>query len=109
EAWDPGVRPLKLSDASVAAAYKAALSIARAMGWQIAAANAETHHIEATATSWWFGFKYDVAINIHPEGSGSVVDMRSESRQLLFDAGDNARRVVNYLNTLETRLQGQEP
>ena len=37
-----------------------AIDAARAMGWQIAAADAADGRIEATARTRWFGFRDDV-------------------------------------------------
>ncbi len=54
--------------------------------------------LEATATSFWFGFKDDVAVQIRPSGAGARVDLRASSRVGLSDFGRNCRLV--------TRLRG---
>ncbi len=54
--------------------------------------------LEATATSFWFGFKDDVAVQIHPSGAGARVDLRASSRLGLSDFGRDCRLV--------TRLRG---
>lgn len=105
KAYYPGVRPLKAPHTNVTKAYAAALATAKGMGWKIAAADATNHHIEATATSFWFGLKYDVAIDVGTQGGSSVINMRSASRLGLFDLGDNAERVKQYLNKLKQRLR----
>lgn len=103
-AYYPGIRPLVAAGVAPDKAYAAALATARAMGWKIAAADADSHHIEASATTPWFGFTDDVAIDVTPVGNGSVVNVRSESRLGLSDLGKNAERVRTYLRRLAHRL-----
>lgn len=103
-AYYPDIRPLAAPGAPPAQAYAAALASARAMGWKIAAADAASGHIEATATTAWFGFKDDIAIDVGAAGGGSVVNVRSESRLGLSDIGKNAERVRTYLHRLARRL-----
>ncbi len=104
--WYPDIRPLQAQGVAPDRAFGAALASARAMGWRIAAADPATRHIEATATTRWFGFKDDVAIDVTAAGDGSVVNVRSMSRLGLSDVGTNARRVRTYLARLERRLHG---
>ena len=54
--------------------------------------------IEATATTFWFGFKDDMVVRIRPSGAGSVVDVRSVSRVGMSDLGANARRIGEFLD-----------
>jgi fatty-acyl-CoA synthase len=54
--------------------------------------------LEATATSFWFGFKDDVAVQVRPSGAGARIDLRASSRLGLSDFGRNCRLV--------TRLRG---
>lgn len=103
-AYYPGIRPLPAPGISPQVAYTAALATARAMGWHIATADPHAGHIEATATTVWFGFKDDVAINVTPAGQGCIVNVRSESRLGLSDLGKNARRVRTYLHRLANRF-----
>ena len=83
-----------------AAAYEKALAAAKALGWEIAAADAATGTIEATATTAWFGFKDDVIVRVRPSGTASVVDVRSVSRVGISDVGANARRIREFLAKL---------
>ena len=60
--------------------------------------------IEATATTFWFGFKDDVVVRIkNKDGStqDSIVDVRSVSRIGLSDLGMNAKRVRKIIKRLE--------
>lgn len=109
-AWYPDIRPLKAPRTAPDKAYAAALAGARAMGWDIVAADAANRHIEATATTAWFGFQDDIAIDVGAaQNGGSIIDIRSESRIGLSDLGANARRVLAYLKNLRQRLPDSHP
>ena len=83
-----------------AAAYDKALAAAKALGWEIAAADAASGRIEATATTAWFGVKDDVVVRVRPSGTASVVDVRSMSRVGISDVGANARRIREFFAQL---------
>jgi len=82
-------------------AFEQALAAARKMGWVIVDANASDGRIEATDTTFWFGFKDDIVIRITPVDHGSRVDIRSVSRVGKSDVGMNARRIRKYLKELK--------
>jgi len=84
----------------LSAAYEAALSAARAMGWQIVAAVPGEGRIEATDTTFWFGFKDDIVIRIVAAGNRSLLDIRSVSRVGVSDVGTNARRIRAFVKKL---------
>ncbi len=92
----PDLAPLFVH-APLPRAFELALTTARAMGWEIVAAEAGEGRIEATATTFWFGFKDDVVVRILPTGTGSKIDVRSVSRVGRSDVGANAERIVAYL------------
>lgn len=85
--------------------FEHALETARAQGWEIVEANESEGRIEATATTFWFGFKDDVVIRIRGGNDGSVIDVRSKSRVGLSDVGANAERIRAYFEDLQQRLQ----
>lgn len=87
------IQPVVLADVTPDVAFKRAEAAARAMGWEIAAAEAGEGRIEATDTTLWFGFKDDIVIRIAAEGAGSKIDIRSMSRVGLSDMGKNAARI----------------
>lgn len=95
----PDLQPLRL-ELAPAAAFERALEAARAMGWQIVAADPAAGRIEATDTTFWFGFKDDVVIRIEADGTGSRIDVRSLSRVGGSDVGANAKRIRAYLRRL---------
>jgi uncharacterized protein (DUF1499 family) len=92
----PDIGPLHL-DVPPAQAFDRALSVARSMGWEMVANDPAQGRIEATATTFWFGFKDDIVVRIAAEGGGSRVDVRSLSRIGKSDVGANAKRVREYL------------
>jgi uncharacterized protein (DUF1499 family) len=95
----PNVRPIVLA-LPQQQAFDRALEAARAMGWEIAAADAAAGRIEATATTLWFGFKDDIIVRVTGQGASSRIDVRSVSRVGQSDIGANARRVQEYLSKL---------
>lgn len=94
------IQPL-VTDVPPADMFKRAEATARAMGWEIVAAEPGEGRIEATDTTAWFGFKDDVVIRIAAEGSGSRLDIRSMSRVGKSDLGKNAERVRAFLTAVK--------
>ena len=73
-------------------------------GWTLVDANEAEGRIEATAETGWVRFKDDVVIRIQPGRDQTRVDVRSKSRVGRGDMGANARRVRDYLSSLQARL-----
>ncbi len=96
----PDIRPLILP-VPPAQAYEQALEAARRMGWEIVDADPRAGRIEATAQTFWFGFKDDVVVRITPAPEGSRIDVRSKSRVGRGDTGTNARRIRSYLERVQ--------
>ena len=83
------------------ALYKRALATVDAMGWKMASSSADTGIIEATDSTFWFGFKDDVAIRVQAsEGGGSILDIRSISCVGGSDIGANAARIRKFRDKL---------
>ncbi|MEC8618867.1 MAG: DUF1499 domain-containing protein [Pseudomonadota bacterium] len=96
----PWVKSLELM-APVDEAVDRAEAVMRGMGLEIVAVNKSTGLVEATATTFWFGFKDDVAVRVTAGASGgSVVDVRSVSRVGQSDLGANAGRIGEILQGL---------
>lgn len=81
-------------------AFETTLAAARAMGWQIVAAVPAEGRIEATDTTFWFGFTDDIVIRVAPAGNRSLVDIRSVSRVGVSDVGKNAQRIRAFVKKL---------
>jgi uncharacterized protein (DUF1499 family) len=99
----PDIRPIRLA-ASRDEAYAAAVAVAREMGWALAPEPANGAVFEATAETFWFGFRDDVVVRVGEEGEGSVVDARSVSRVGMSDLGANAARLREFERRLRARL-----
>jgi uncharacterized protein (DUF1499 family) len=84
-------------------AFNRALAVVQDKGWEIISADQSAGRIEATDTTRWFGFQDDIVIRLTPWGAGARVDVRSVSRVGRSDAGTNARRIRDFLDTLEAR------
>jgi len=98
----PGLRPLVV-DRPLDEVMAAAEAEARERGWAIA--TVEETHLEATATTRWFGFEDDVAVRLTEQADGVRVDVRSASRLGRSDLGTNAARIHTFLTDLEARLR----
>jgi uncharacterized protein (DUF1499 family) len=81
-------------------AYSRAAGTARSMGWEVVSQNPADLRIEATDTTFWFGFKDDIVVRITPVAGGSRIDVRSKSRVGRSDVGKNASRIRAYLAAL---------
>jgi hypothetical protein len=88
-----------------ARAFERALAAARDMGWRIVDSNPSEGRIEATDTTFWFGFKDDIVVRIRPTEGGSRIDVRSVSRVGRSDVGTNAKRIQKFLEKVVKELQ----
>jgi len=100
----PDIQPLVLP-VSTDKALDLSIGIIRDRGWKLWKPDREEKHVEATATTFWFGFNDDVVIHITAIGENSSrIDMRSTSR---FggggDGGTNAKRIRLFLKALKER------
>ena len=97
----PDIAPQHL-EKSVDQAFAQALGAVGEMGWRIVAADPERGRIEATDTTFWYGFTDDIVVRVSADGNGARIDMRSKSRIGRGDFGTNARRVRAYLAALSS-------
>jgi uncharacterized protein (DUF1499 family) len=95
----PDLGPLTLQ-VPPAQAFTLAFAVEQEMGWEIVANEPAEGRIEATDTTFWFGFKDDVVVRITPAGSGSRIDVRSVSRVGKSGVGTNAKRITEYLRRI---------
>ncbi len=71
------------------------------MRWKPVAVVAEAGRIEATDTTWLFGFADDIVVRVAADGAaGSRIDVRSKSRIGSSDLGVNAARIRRFLRQL---------
>ncbi len=99
----PRIAPLTMP-ATYVQGFQAARAAVETRGWTIVLEDAEAGIIEATETSFWFGFQDDIMIRVRPDGEGVRIDVRSTSRVGLSDLGANAKRVRDLLDEIEVRI-----
>ena len=91
------LHPARLS-VPPAEAFARVQAAASAMpSWTVIASDPATGMIEAVVTTRIFGFQDDVAIRVRPADGGSVVDVRSKSRDGQGDLGVNANRIRGFV------------
>ena len=97
----PDIRSIVVSE-SRDIVFEKAKAISKKMGWDIKASDAEAGTIEATDTTFWYGFKDDIIIRLrNSEGGGTLVDIRSLSRIGKSDIGKNAARIRHFLDEMD--------
>jgi len=99
----PDLQPLNVAQPADAV-FAAAMDVVAEKGWTLVDSNETEGRIEATAETGWVRFKDDVVIRIQPGVNQTRVDVRSKSRVGRGDMGVNARRVRDYLASLQDRL-----
>lgn len=99
----PWIRPLVVPIPPDEAYQTALQVIEEVMVLEVVYADPILRTIEATATTFWFGFKDDVAVRVSPARTGARVDVRSVSRFGGSDLGVNAGRVAEFF----TRFLGE--
>ncbi len=98
----PEVQPI-LTELGAAEAFDRAEQVARDLGWEIVVTVPQEGRIEATDTTFWFGFKDDVVMRVRPTAAGSRIDIRSKSRVGRSDVGANAARIRAFIEGFEGR------
>ncbi len=97
----PDIQPAMFSEAKDHL-FDKAVALVRDFGWKLVSADSSEGRIEATVTTFWYGFKDDVVIRLTETDAGTKVDMRSTSR---FggggDGGSNANRIRAFLAALK--------
>ncbi len=98
--------PLKM-DLTPDQAYKRAEILAGEVPtWQITRNDEKARTLEGVATSELFKFKDDFIIEVRPApGGGSLVEMRSKSRDGKGDLGVNYHRISSFLKVLKAGPQ----
>ena len=91
---------LKVIDSTltVSDAVEKSASILREMGLEIINVDADAGIVEATDTTFWFGFKDDIVVRIVAVSDGTSIDLRSVSRVGRSDVGVNAARIMTFTN-----------
>jgi uncharacterized protein (DUF1499 family) len=98
----PDLGPLR-RDASPRESYQAVLAAAEKLGWNVVAKDPTGLTLEAFEETSFFHFVDDVVIRVRPdpESGGSIVDVRSKSRDGKGDLGANAARIRKLFAELD--------
>jgi len=77
-------------------------------GWQVTYRDPVRHIVEGVANSTLFQFKDDFIIQVEPasDGSDSMVEMRSKSRDGKGDLGTNYNRIESFFRALQGPPRG---
>lgn len=96
----PGLGPLRLN-VSPDEAFQRVQTAARQMpAWELTRIDAAARALEGVDTTRLFRFKDDFVIEVRPEDGGSVIQMRSKSRDGKGDIGANAARIEAFFAKL---------
>ena len=92
----PDLEPLRTS-MSVADAVSRTRAVLVEMGLEIVATDVRAGRVEATATTFWFGFKDDMIVRVADDEGEVLIDLRSKSRVGQSDIGVNAERIREFI------------
>lgn len=92
----PDLSPI-VTDLSVADAVQRSTDVLEALGLEIVEVDEAAGRVEATATTFWFGFKDDMVLRAVADGDSTRIDIRSMSRVGQSDVGANAERIAKFV------------
>ncbi len=102
--------PLKMDGPPDDVFKKVAILAGEVPSWRITRNDPATHTLEGVATSGLFKFHDDFVIEVRPaDGGGSLVEMRSKSRDGTGDLGANYHRIVSFLSIVKAGPQTLAP
>ncbi len=82
----------------LADAHAKAKSVVESLGWELVNSDSQAGIIEATETTFIWGFKDDVVVRLVEADGTTKVDLRSVSRIGGSDLGANAKRIEKFLS-----------
>ena len=83
---------------STAEAIERSRMVLEEMGLNVINVSESLGVVEATDTTFWFGFKDDLVVRVRSEADLSIIDVRSVSRVGQTDLGVNAQRIRAFLD-----------
>ena len=95
----PDLTPIRVA-APPPEAFARALAAAEAEGWEITYREPGSGSFEALERSRIFHFVDDVVVRVRPAAGGSVIDVRSKSRDGRGDLGINAARIRAFRDAI---------
>jgi uncharacterized protein (DUF1499 family) len=96
----PDLAPLQVAAPPDEAFQRVAAAARQMPTWQITSSDVAAHRLEGVDTTNLFRFQDDFVIEVRPQGNGSVVQMRSKSRDGKGDIGANAARIKAFFARL---------
>ena len=93
------LEPLRFDEEPAALLARGEASM-QALGFQVHALDLDAGRIEASDSTWIFGFVDDVVVRVRPAPGGSRLDIRSKSRDGKGDLGANAARIRRLRDAL---------
>jgi uncharacterized protein (DUF1499 family) len=99
----PDIAPIA-TGAAPSRALAAARGVAPKLGWVIGRVDEQAGVMEARHVEFWFGAVSDIVVRVTPADPGSVIDVRSVSRQGVGDLGANAARVRAFAREIAREL-----
>ena len=91
--------PIEVDDPPAVALQRAQLA-AEKLGWEVTSLRTESGELEASDTTGIFEFVDDVVVRVRASDGGSVIDVRSKSRDGQGDLGANAKRIRAFRDAL---------
>lgn len=91
------------SGVSASEALDRSVEVLESMGLEIVQVDRDNGVVEATDTTFWFGFKDDVVVRLRASNDATLVDVHSVSRVGGGDLGANAQRIRTFLEQFESR------
>ena len=91
------------SSVGVSDAVDRSVEVLESMGLEIVQVDRDNGIVEATDTTFWFGFKDDLVVRLRPSDAATLVDVHSVSRVGGGDLGANAQRIQTFFEQLEPR------
>ncbi len=102
--------PLKMDESPDQVFKKVAILAGEIPTWRITRNDPESRTLEGVATSGLFKFKDDFIIEVRPaDGGGSLIEMRSKSRDGTGDLGANYHRIVSFFSIVKAGPQTPPP
>jgi uncharacterized protein (DUF1499 family) len=102
--------PLKMEGSPDEVFKKAEIIVGEVPTWQITGSDPQTRQIEGIATSSLFRFKDDFVIQVRAaESGGSLIEMRSKSRDGKGDFGANYNRIQSFFRLIQGQPRGVTP
>lgn len=92
----PDLAPIETAN-DPARALDLAMQTAEGLGWEVISADRAAGTLLARETTSLFRFVDDVVVRVRPRAGGSIVDLRSKSRDGRGDMGANAGRIRAFV------------